>query len=651
MRHSLSVASLISLAFSGVALADAAADAGPDADIGELDRIVVTSTRTEQPLSRVGDSITVLDQEEVRASQKTVVSDLLALTPGVSFSRNGGLGSTTGVRIRGAEADQTVVLIDGVKLNDPSSPGGGYNFANLVTDDITRIEVLRGPQSTLWGSQAIGGVVNIVTSEPTGPLSAVLNVEDGARDTHSVRARVQSGDEDFAWRLGGSYLTTDGISSFDERLGGVEEDGYRNAAFNGRAIYKFSETVSADVRGYWSKSRNDFDGFPPPFFSLGDTNEYGDNEEWVAYAGLNVDLLDGRFHNRVAFAYTDTARQNIDPDSVVPLTFDATSSNARWEYQGTFDIATGYQAVFGLESEKSEMTSVSPSEFDPAPTPLDRDVTINSAYAQIQASPIESLTLTAGVRRDDHDEFGGQTNGRAAVAWSVLPTTLLRASYGEGFKAPTLYQLYSEYGNLALAPEEATGWDVGVEQHLSAGRIVLSATYFERDTDNMIDFVSCPGGGSGCATRPMGYYENIQKTRTDGVELAASFRFIDALLIETNYTRTDARNDVVGSANFDHHLPRRPMDQLNGVVSYEWPHGFTTAAEVQYVGHSFDLISNSSISRLGAYTLAELRLNVAVSETLEVFGRIENLFDEKYQTTRRYGSVGRGAFVGVHKSF
>ena len=161
--------------------------------------------------------------------------------------------------------------------------------------------------------------------------------------------------------------------------------------------------------------------------------------------------------NRIGFAYTDTDRENFDPDSAVPLTFDAIGRNKRWEYQGSFEISGSSNAVFGLESERSELSTASPSTFDPTPTPLARDVRIDSAYGQLQFAPVTAVSVTAGARYDDHETFGGNTTNHAAVAWSVAPATVLRASYGEGFKAPTLYQLFSQYGNASLEPESAAG--------------------------------------------------------------------------------------------------------------------------------------------------------------------------------------------------
>lgn len=612
-----------------------------DVDDGVED-VVVSANRIAQETSRIGDSVTVISAKEQRRSQKTVVSDLLASTPGVTVSRNGGLGGTTSLRIRGAETDQTVVLIDGVKLNDPSQASGGYNFANLLTSDVAHIEVLRGPQSTLWGSQAIGGVVNIVTPVPEGPLSGAVSAEGGTHDTASLRAHAQAGGDRFAWRVGGNYLTSDGVSSFSRELGGREQDGYRNVGFNARGILHISDNVSAEIRSTWSDGRTEFDGFPAPLYSFADTPEYATTEELVSYAGLNINAFDGRLENRIGFAYTDTDRHNTDPSSTVPTTFDATGRNERWEYQGTLRISEQLSAIVGLESERSELSTVSPSSFDPNPTPLTGDVQIDSIYGQLNATLFDVLSLSAGVRYDDHDTFGSHTTSRASAAWSVTPSTILRTSYGEGFKAPTLYQLYSQYGNQSLEAEEAESWDAGIEQHLFDKKLVVSATYFDRDTTNMIDFVSL-------ATFPFGRYENVQKANAKGVELTLAAQITERLAFSANYTNMDAENTARGTANFGRSLARRPNETTNAQLSYDWAFGLSTAVAVQHAGRSFDSISNTYV--LDGYTLVDLRAAFEVTDSLEVYGRIENAFDEKYETVRRYGTLGRAFYAGLRQSF
>jgi len=613
--------------------------------------VVVTATGIQQDLARVGDSITVLQPEQIRASQLTVASDLLSRTPGVIVTRNGGAGGTTALRIRGADTDQTVVLFDGLKLNDPSSTGGGYNFANMLLDDESRIEILRGPQSVLWGSQAIGGVINVVTPQPEGPLSALMRAELGGQDTGFVRGRVQSGDDRFAWRAGANYYSTEGVSAFDEDLGGRERDGYRNVGADFTASYQLNEAVSAEVRTRYADADSDFDGFPAPLFSFADTPEHGETQELIAYAGVKVAAPGSRWTHRLGYAYTDTDRQNFDPlQAVTTTTFKSEGENKRLEYFGTFEVTPAYQLSFGLQSEKAQFRSAAPSSFDPNPLPIGDDVQLDSGFAQLQASPIEPLSITLGVRYDDHDTFGSDSSARAAVAWSVAENTVLRATYGEGFKAPSLYQLYSEYGNTALAPEEAEGWDAGIEQRFADNRVVVSATYFARDTDNLIDFFSCFGNADPrCANQPFGFYENIAKTKAEGVELAFSAQLLDRLSFSANYTSYDAKNEERSSVNFGADLPRRPENSLYTDLSYAWPVGLTTSIAVQRVGKSFDDAANSI--ELDAHMLVDLRVNYDLSQKVSFYGRVQNLTDEDYATTANYGSIGRTLFGGVRLNF
>jgi vitamin B12 transporter len=640
------------LAFSISLLLNPALQAFAADDDAEIQSVIVTANRIEQPLSRVGDSVTVISAKEQRRSQKTSVSDLLAMTPGVTVVRNGGVGGVTSLLIRGAESQQTVVLIDGVKVNDPSQASGAFNFANLLTTDYAQIEVLRGPQSTLWGSQAIGGVVNIVTPMPEGPLSGSISAEGGTHETALVRARAEAGGDRFAWRVAGDYLSTGGISSFDRDLGGVEDDSYRNVGFNVRGIYHITDNASAEIRSTWSDGRSEFDGFPPPTFrTFTDTPEYGNTEELVTYAGLNLTALDGRLQNRVAFAYTDTDRKNIDPSSRVPVTFDAYGRNERWEYQGTLQVNDAISTIVGLESERSELSSVSPSTFDPNPASIKGDVNQDSAYAQLTVTPIEVLTVSAGLRYDDHETFGEHTTARASAAWSVTPSTIIRSSYGEGFKAPTLYQLYSPFGNLALDAELAEAWDAGIEQHLFANKVIVGATYFHRDTTDVIDFVSCfdEVAPARCTTQPDGFYDNVQQAEAKGVELSFAAQLMERLALTANYTSMESENAARGSDNFGRSLARRPKETANAVVSYEWPIGLTTAVTVQHAGRSFDNAANTVV--LDGYTLVDFRASYAVTQSFEVYGRIENAFDEDYETVRRYGTLGRTFYGGVRQSF
>jgi vitamin B12 transporter len=603
--------------------------------------VVVTANRTAQPVDRVGQSITVIDSDEIERRQTTAVADVLRTVPGVSIVRNGGIGGVTTVFIRGAESDQTVALIDGVKLSDPSAPGGGFNFGNLLIGNIERIEVLRGPSSVLWGSQAIGGVINLITRAPTEDISANLQGEYGYRNTGKLVGNVAGQAGPLSASIGAGWFHTDGISAFSEDRGGLEKDGFRNVGANANFNLALSESVSVDARGWYSNSRIDNDGFAPPTFAFGDVNEDSRVREIVGYTGLNASLLNDRFRNRLGYAYTDTRRRNFALGGAPTQTFAGKGRNERLEYQGVFEIAEGWQATAGLERETSRFSSRSFG----GPVTIGR-ARIDSAYAQMVATPMTGLTLTGGLRHDDHNRFGGATTfGASGVFAPGRSGTTVRASFAEGFKAPSLFQLQSNFGNQSLQPERSRGWDAGISQKLIAGKLEASATFFRRDSSDLIAFISCPVQSGICTNRPFGTYDNVARARAEGIELGLTLQPLEALQVQANYTYTDATNRSVGNANFGRKLIRRPQHSITALIDYRWPFGLATGATLTHVGASFDTASNSR--KVKGYVLADLRASFPVNEKIDVFGRVENLFNERYETVFLYGSAGRAGYVGV----
>ncbi len=604
--------------------------------------VVVTANRTAQPVERVGQSISVVDSEEIERRQTQSVADILRTLPGVSIIRNGGVGATTSVFIRGAESDQTAALIDGVKLNDPSTPGGGFNFGHLLTGNIERIEVLRGPSSVLWGSQAIGGVINMITRQPTEELAVNLRGEYGYRDTGQLVGNISGKAGPLSASAGAGYFRTDGISAFSEARGGTERDGYENYGANGNFNLALSDAISIDARGWYSEGRVNIDGFPAPAFAFADVNEESRTREIVGYTGINAALFDGRFRNRLGYAYTDTRRRSIALDGPATETFVGHGRNERIEYQGIFDIAEGWQLTGGLERETSRFSS---SSFGAAPS-LGR-ARIDSLYGQIVATPAKGLTLTGGVRHDDHNRFGGATTfGASGVFAPGEGNTAFRASYAEGFKAPSLFQLQSDFGNQQLQPERSKGWDAGITQSLVEGRLQASATYFRRNSSDLIIFVSCVAPLTGiCANRPSGTYDNVARARAEGVEIGLTMQPVDALRLQANYTYTDATNRSPGNANFGRQLVRRPQHSMTALIDYRWGFGLETGVTLTHVGANFDNANNSR--KVEGYVLADLRASFPLTERIDIYGRVENLFDERYETVFRYGSPGRAAYAGV----
>ena len=272
---------------------------------------------------------------------------------------------------------------------------------------------------------------------------------------------------------------------------------------------------------------------------------------------------------------------------------------------------------------------------------------IDSVYGQLMATPVTGLTLTGGVRSDDHNRFGNATTfGASGVFTPAGSGTTLRASYAEGFKAPSLFQLQSDFGNQQLQPERSKGWDAGVTQRLLDGQIEASATYFHRNSSDLIVFISCPLPRTGiCNNRPFGTYDNVARARAEGVEFALTLRPVEALRVQTNYTYTDATNRSPGNANFGRQLIRRPQHSVTALVDYRWAFGLETGVTVTHVGASFENASNAR--KLEGYVLTDIRASFPVTDQLEVYGRVENVFDEQYETAFQYGSIGRAGYVGV----
>lgn len=626
-------------------------------EAGAVEQIIVTALRAPLPLNKVASTITVIDKMEIDRSQAPVVSDLLVRTPGLSLTRNGGFGTATQVRIRGADSEQTVVVLDGVKLADSSSTGGGYNFANLLTGDIARIEILRGPQSILWGSQAIGGVVNISTARPSRSLEGSMDIEAGSRETVNARAAVGGADGPIDWRIAGNVFTTEGISAISPRFGGREKDGYNNVGGTGRVGIQLTDSVSVELRGYYSRGRTDLDSAG----AVPDSPEYSISEEMIGHAGLNADLFGGALHNRISFSQSETARQNFNPARRSRFTtFDARGHTRRFEYQGNLLVRDGWRMVFGAEREEQRMRSASPPDSTAPYATIRANASTDSFYAQLNGTIVDGLTVSGGVRSDHHSNFGGNTVLGAGAAWALFDgRTVLRASYGEGFKAPTLFQLFSNFGNQALQPERAHGWDAGVEQHLFDDLLLLSATWFDRTTTNLIQFNGCPATNPpplcfapGTIMPRSGYYDNVQRSEAHGVELDGSVNF-RGLILRGNYTWTAAEDRSPG-LNFGNQLPRRPRNTANASATYAWPFGLSTSVVIRWSGKSFDTARTSAAIapfENAAYTLVDLRAELPLGEKVRLFGRVENLFDEDYETARRFGTLGRSFYVGFRGRF
>ncbi len=602
--------------------------------------VVVTATRTPQQARVTGTSITVIDGDELKTQQIAVLSDALTQVPGTTIVRNGGIGQTTTLGLRGAPPGQSLVLVDGVRLNDPSSVDDQALLGDVLVHNIDRMEVLRGPQSTLYGSAAIGGVVNIITKRGGGtPFALNASAEGGSYDTWHLNAAANgtAGSVDYGAAL--NWYDTGGISAADRRAGNPEADGYRNFGAAGNVRINASDMVSIDLRAYYTDAHSQFDGFPPPFFSFADTAEYGTNTLLAGYAGVNLTLFDGRFLNRFGFAGSDADRHNYDPTSIPLETFFAKGTAARFEYQGTFEVTDRNELSFGVESERTHLSTA--SIFSLGTTTGNK--TITGYYAQWQSTLFDTLTLTGGVRLDDDSQFGNHTSMKIAAAWQMGDSTTLRANYGDGFKAPTLYQLFSEFSKPtgSLQPETARGWEAGIDQSFLDGDARASLTWFERKTRNQIDFFSCFFVVSPeCALRGAvgGYYDNLDRTKSNGLEAEATAKIGDDLNASVNYTWLEPVNQLSGLD-----LARRPRNSANAVMTWLPATDWTVGTSVTYVGPRWN--DDFAFTRLSSNTTVNLFGSWQMSEQFQLFARVENLFDERSEPAGGYGRMGR-AFTG-----
>lgn len=622
--------------------------ASSQVDVTTPDDIVVAALRTPVDHDRVASSVTVLGLDDIQLAQPVALTDLLVRTPGLSLTRDGGYGETTELRIRGAGPDQTVVVINGMRMTDQTQPGGNFDFSQLFTDDIARVEILRGPQSILWGANAIGGIINVTTRAPDKPLEADIALEAGSHDTLNAHAGIGGTSALVDWRVSGSEFTTGGIPTL---AGSTVPNGYNRQAASATATFHLADNASLDLRGYWNNARNAYsDQYTSYYYA------YQLNKQWSAYAGLNVALLDGRLKNRLAMLQNQTDAEDFDPSAGPALEFVGHGRTRRFEYQGSLAVTRGVDLVFGAEREEQRMAVGSP--YDIVPYDLTQHTaSANSLYGEARVSPLKGLTFNAGLRYDHHSQFGGNTVFSAGAAYTPDGgTTLLRASYDEGFKAPSLYQLYSFYGAADLKPEKAKGWEVGAERALLDKAVHLAATWFERNSSNLIAFAFCPSGGilpaacyaPGTSVSRFGYYANIDEARARGLELAGSVR-VGNLFGDANYSIVVAEDRTPGSVTFGRQLPRVPRHLANGEIGYDWANGLTTSVALRYAGVSYD--DNYSTLTLASYVVADLRAEWKLPSGLALFGRVENLADRRYQTAAGYNSIGRSAYLGIRGHF
>ncbi len=613
-----------------------------------LEEVVVTATRVETPIEEIASSITVISSKEIERKQKTTVLKALRDIPGLDVVQTGGVGSQTSIFLRGANSEHTLVMIDGVEVNDPISPGRSYDFAHLTVDNIERIEIIRGPQSTLYGSDAIGGVVNIITKKGEGKPKFFLSAEGGSFTTFRETTGISGGNKWVNYSFAHSRFDTEGISAASKKDGNYERDGYENTSLSARLGFTPLDNLDIDFILRYINAKTDLDNFG----GVGgdDPNYVQKSKQLLFKTQVGLSLFD-LWTQKLAFATTDNDRDvKNEKDHQHP--FDSERGHyegqlIKFDWQHNLQLHKTNELTLGFEYEEEEGKSRYnwESQWGPGES-LFPEKTANTKgyYIQDQIKLWERFFGTFGIRIDDHSRFGTEATYRIAPAYLIKETdTKIKGTFGTGFKAPTLYQLFAPatlwgpIGNKNLKPEKSRGWDFGIEQELLKKRVVLGATYFRNDFKDLIQF----DWGQG--------YINVAKAKTEGVELFASAKPIDDLTLRINYTYTDTEDKTTGEA-----LIRRPKNKIGFDLNYHFLNNGNVNLGVIYVGKRDDMdfsISPSRRVKLDQYTLVNLAASYDISKNFQLFGRVENLLDKEYEEAKGFGTPGLSFFGGIKLSF
>jgi len=590
------------------------------------DLITVIATGSPQRIDQTGQPITVLTAADLDRLQGPDITRALEQVPGLTLTRNGGPGAFTGVRLRGADSEQVLVLIDGVRVEDVAAPGAGFDFGTLTTGGIERIDVLRGSNSVTWGSAALGGVIAIQTRELDG---AEASAEGGSRGSFAAEAAGGLAKDAYAVSLSGGYTTTDGVSA---AATGTERDGFRQWRLGGKARLDLAPGLSFVANARYADTRTDIDGFPAPAFTFADTPEYQTTRQLSGRAGLRYE---GNWLTlNTGFALADTKRDYFDPTFGTAPSYGYRGRSHRADLTGRARLPENFALDFGADSEWTRYSGT----FD-----AQQRARQTSGHAML-GWYTDAVSLAAGLRYDDHSRFGNATTLGANGTVRLAQGLRLRASYGEGFKAPTLFQLLSDYGNAALQPERSRSYDAGLEY--KSETVTAALTVYRRDSRNLIAYVSCFGQSGGiCTNRPFGTYDNVGRARAEGVEAELTLKPVPAVTLRSLYTYTRARNLVSGRD-----LARRPAHALTLSGDWETPlAALALGADLRLISQSFDDAANTR--RLKGGPVATLRASLPVGDRFSLTARIENLFDTRLPTAAGYSAVGRGAFAGLRARY
>ena len=624
--------------------------------------VVVTADREPEPISRTGSSIGVIKGEALATSNPGSLVDVLRTVPGVDVTESGGPGSTTNIRLRGANTGQTLVMIDGIRINDPTAASGDFDFSMFVPSAIDRIEVLKGPQSALYGSDAMGGVVNIITKKGSGPAQFDVRTEVGSYGTAVTNGSMTGSSGPWSYAVTGGGQHSNGFSRFGYRIpaleakfGPLENDGFDRLGGSARVGYDAGEGVRLQAGTLSSFTRSAYDQSTGTF---PDTPSSANRLLQQVWGGISVDTFGGILtHNLNVFdthidrSFDDvTYKTNKLPQNTTSIVSDFIGNSSGAEYQGNLKLGPLGSLIVGSRTQHETADTYS-TNLLPIPGPrialLGKAQDTNSVFALWQLPIGERLNITLGGRVDDVVDVARFETWRATAAYTISETgTKFHTSAGTGAKAPTLFQLYDPVnGTPGLSPEQSFGYDAGIDQSLFNGRVVASVTGFSNDFSNLINFVSSTPIANPCTGIQSGCFVNVARAETSGLEVAAAINVLPGLVkFNAAYTYLHAIDLATGLI-----LARRPKNLARFALTITPTDRWLIEPRVLTVSKRFS--GAGQTSEVDAYTRVDLYTEYKIDKTWKVFARGENILNEHYQEVFNFGTTGPAAYAGFNATW
>jgi len=576
---------------------------------------VSTATKNVQSIKDVTSNIDVITKEEIEERHFTTITDALNTLAGFSFVSNGGLGNSTSVFLRGMDTDRTLVLIDGIRYQDPSNTSGAA-FSHLMISDIERIEVVKGPQSGIWGSDASAGVINIITKKAKKGFNSSVYVEGGSFQTKKFGASVSHKTDKFDAKLSANRILTDGYSSqatYGSNLDDFEKNGYRNTTVSANLGYNLTDSDRVEANYININSLAQYDG------SNGNDTKRSDND-----ASLYSVLYNKKINNhdiKLKYDVSDFDKEELE-------------ASASWqvkEYAGKTrlvelnDVIAYNKADSLIVGVSQEQTNV---DFTKGDGSKNEDKTKNKSIYVTNTNNFGKLIVSESLRRDDYSSFGTKYTGKVGVKYAVNSDLSVGTNYGTAFNAPNLIQLLNPWGtsNPDLNPEKIKGYDLNVQFKN------LSLTYFNNKVNNLINW---SGGG----------YKNVEGTsKLEGYEVKYKKLLTDELLMNLNYTHLSAKDSQ------DRDLARRAKRQLGVAFDYYGFDKLHLNLNGSYIGTRYNG-SNKSGRQTGKYTLWNTVVNYDINDRFKTYLKVNNIFDKYYQTIDGYSSESRAIYIGLKATF